>query len=381
MKKLTLILVLCAAMLFSGCAVITNILDPLPDEYVDGVKVPREYPDDDFEIYDDAIVFEADGDDEEISLKFGTEDEIDDVIDFYLDLFEDNEMIIEEQDEGRNDFFAKGMGDGFEFEIEAMEAEGNYEERAFATIGEINIEFYEVGEAMLQKMQGFWLGCGANGDISDAVRQEGLAIDFRGTAMDFYALFEVDTLGNVFTFVDDDTIHYTEQGTEYTVDVVFETIGGIDVMTMSSEGQSVNFEKSSHDKMMGYEPVVPDVPDNPNLTAPVYLDDNLSDAELEYWITDVNWYFIAYIYSDGSYEEAEEFNRTLLYSDYTGEDETTTGTEYITWYVDMGDLVIAFSDGEVYWPIDFEYDGTDAYLYFYDLDEGYEGGYWIYYAE
>ena len=119
MKKLALILafVLSAAMLFTGCAVITNILDPLPDEYVDGVKVPRDYPDDQLEIYDDAIVFEAEEDEEEITLMYGTKDEIDDIIDFYEDLFDDNGLNVEESDDGKGEYYAKGSGEGIKFEI------------------------------------------------------------------------------------------------------------------------------------------------------------------------------------------------------------------------------------------------------------------------
>ncbi len=51
MKKLSIVLalLLCTAMLYSGCALITNLTDPLPEEYIDGVKLPSDFPGDDFE--------------------------------------------------------------------------------------------------------------------------------------------------------------------------------------------------------------------------------------------------------------------------------------------------------------------------------------------
>ena len=254
MKKLILLVtfVVCFSLLFTGCTAITNIIDPLPEEYVDGIKVSDVYPDKSLEIYDDAIVFDIDEDDDEITLSYGTEDDIDDVVKFYEELFEDDGLTVDYEDE-KDELTAEGKGYGFKFEVNAEEAKGNYEERAFATVIEVNVEYF--GSKTLKNLQGFWLACGENGTISDSVRYLGLAIEFDENKMDFYASKEVDTTNIEFIFFDDKTINYTEDGDEYTVDIEFDTIDGIDVLSMSNEGQTINFEKSSYDKMMEYSVV------------------------------------------------------------------------------------------------------------------------------
>ena len=484
MKKIILLLVLLTstAMFFSGCAVITNILDPLPEEYVEGVKVPRDYPDDDFEVYDDAVVFEAEEDDEEISLKYGTEDDIDDVIDFYEELFEDNELTVDEQEDDKDEFYAKGKGDGFKFEINAEEASGNYEERAFATVVEVDIEFYTVGEETLEKMKGFWHACGADGVIADEVRAEGAAIEFADMTMDLYDDFETYLTNEKFEFTDDDSIKFTDEGEEEVFDVVFETINGIEVMSLVSDEITLHFEKSTYDKMMEYAVVgaetlekmqgfwlacgsggeisdtvkmegcaveitdmimdtyyyfeldrmdmVFEFIDNDTIQfhengeddiidiifetidgikvmtfsggntsihyvksnyeemmtyadmgveGIISIDDELTDADLEYWISDIDWYYGLYVYADGSYEIAQDYDKYRFNSsDYTGVHEYSDGTEQITWYVLDGNLYATFPSGTYYWIVDFEYDGTDAYLYLLDSREGHEGCTWVY---
>ena len=72
-----IILILGLALILSGC---------IPSQYTKGVDAD-EYPDRDLPVYDDAVIFEYEGDDEEVSIKYGTEDDIDDVIDFYKDYF------------------------------------------------------------------------------------------------------------------------------------------------------------------------------------------------------------------------------------------------------------------------------------------------------
>ena len=94
MKKnlLILLFVMAFSVYLCGCKVLTDITDPLPDEYIEGIRYSREYPDDELAIYDDAIVFESDISEGSISLFYGTADGIDDVIDFYEDMFESGEL-------------------------------------------------------------------------------------------------------------------------------------------------------------------------------------------------------------------------------------------------------------------------------------------------
>ncbi|MEX1376311.1 MAG: hypothetical protein AB1Z23_02445 [Eubacteriales bacterium] len=252
MKKLIplLVLLLAISMMFSGCAAITNIFDPLPDNYVDGVKIPKEFPDDYLEVYDDAVVYEAEEDDGEVTLMCGTEDEIDDVIDFYEDLFDDEIFTIDETDDGRGEYFAKGVVEGYGFEIFAEDASGDYEERAFATV--IEVKTRELGKDTLEKMQGFWHVCGFDGEISDEVRTLGLGLEVDENKIDSYKEFEINSNNIEFSFVDDETIVYTDDGEEYMPKVTFEKIDGISVMTMEYEGDTLHLEKSSMEKMSEY---------------------------------------------------------------------------------------------------------------------------------
>ncbi len=483
MKRLNVVMlaiIVTVVLLFSGCAVITNIFDPLPDEYKDGVDFSRDYPDDELELYDDALVFEADEEeDEEITLKYGSEDELDDLIDFYEDMFDDNELTVDETDEGKDDYHAEGSGDGFKFEIDIEEASGDYETRVFKTVVEVTIEFYEVGEETLQNMQGFWLICGLAGEISDEYRmsgqamvvdgmkvtfyrdfevdttdndfsfddddtiryvddgeeqtsdvtfetidgieymvvseggvsvylerssesemmfyyvekemgadileklegfwlacgyedeigdeyrQAGKAIEFYSTYMDFYDNFESDSYGNEFTFVDDDTIHYIEDGDEYIIDITFETIDGMEYLVMTNEGVSVYLEPSSYSDMFMYQTA--------STGDLVYLNDDLSDADLEYYISDIEWYLTYIYYPDGSYEFSETYNRILFDYYYTGECDTDENSFEITWYIYDSIIYIDFgNDYTETYLVDYESDGTDAYLYLFDAELGYD---------
>ena len=392
MKKrfFTAAVVLCFALLLSGCSALTNILNPIPQEYTEGVKVPREYPDDDLEIYDDATVFEVDEDDEEIKLTYGTEDDMDDVIDFFEDLFEDNDLIIDEQEDDKDEFYAKGSGDGFEFEIEAAEAKGDPEERLFKTVVEVNVEFTESADVpvlnpqetakpaennLIDNVQGFWHACGSDGEISDAFRMEGVVMDISNNSIDMYSDFVLAETAVPFEIIGENQIKYNTSGTDYIWVVDFEKVNGIDVMSFTSNGSSIYFEKSNYFDFMDMAEDLPQLDKNDV----VYLGDNLSDSELEFYAGELLWYCSYYMYNDGTYEETEYDNNMFLFSDYTGYEELDGGYEEITWYIWDGYMYITYEDkGELYWPVDYECDGELATLYFYDEEEGYEGGAWIY---
>jgi len=139
-----IVFIMMAAIFLCGCDMLTNIFDPLPEEYTDGVKLSRDYPDDELPIYDDAVVYECDDDDDEITLSFGTEDDMDDVIEFYEEVFDEGNILISEIDDGRKSYEASGVGSGYKFELEIKEAKGDYEERVFSAVAEIKIEFSKI---------------------------------------------------------------------------------------------------------------------------------------------------------------------------------------------------------------------------------------------
>jgi len=112
--------------------------------YKKGVSDYREYPEDDLPIYDDAVVFKYDynKDRKRVKLSYGTGDDIDDVIEFYQDYFEDEEVYLVSEDEKRDEYSAEGRFDDFSFEINIEEA-GREESKYFETVVDIKIDYSE----------------------------------------------------------------------------------------------------------------------------------------------------------------------------------------------------------------------------------------------
>lgn len=115
---------------FSGC----SLLNKTPEKYSEGIRIDRDYPDDVLDIYDDAVVFESDSIFNEIILTCGTEDDIDDIIDFYRDFFDDNNIIPLAENEDKDEYFVHFMFDGYEFKVEIQESDGEYIEDLFENV-------------------------------------------------------------------------------------------------------------------------------------------------------------------------------------------------------------------------------------------------------
>ncbi len=143
-KKITIVLFLVLTFMlisvFPGCTQIKKIFDKTPEEYIEGIIYDRDYPDDALEIYDDAIVFKSDSRFDEIVLSCGTQDDIDDIVDFYHDFFEDNEIVLEEYEEGRNNFYASGISEDYFFKIEVEKADSEYIEDVFEYVIYISVK-------------------------------------------------------------------------------------------------------------------------------------------------------------------------------------------------------------------------------------------------
>ncbi len=126
--------IMIVSLVFSGCETIQGLFNKVPEQYTEGIKYDRDFPDDVFEIYDGAIVFESRKLFDEIILTLGTEDDIDDVIDFYRDFFEENEIGLIEESEEKDEYYASGIFEGYEFKIKIEEADGEYIEDLFESI-------------------------------------------------------------------------------------------------------------------------------------------------------------------------------------------------------------------------------------------------------
>ena len=116
------------------------------NSYKNGVDY-SDFPDKDVPIYDDAVVFEFEVDENEFELSYGTTDDIDDIIEFYQDEFEDEDYNIIEEVADKDEYSVEGYIDDIYFEIEVEEAtrdEGDY----FDYIVTIDIEFDYADESM-----------------------------------------------------------------------------------------------------------------------------------------------------------------------------------------------------------------------------------------
>ena len=133
--------------MFSGCQLINNITKKVPEQYTEGIKYDRDFPDNDIEIYDGATVFESQKLFDEIVLTMGTEDDLDDVMDFYKEFFEDNSITLTEERDERDEYYAHGFYEGYEFKIEVEEADGEYVEDLFECV--IYISAKEIPDTQL----------------------------------------------------------------------------------------------------------------------------------------------------------------------------------------------------------------------------------------
>ena len=136
-RKTTMALMLTTIMVmlstFSGCSLADKIpfLNKVPQKYTEGIKYDKDFPDDELEIYDGAIVFENASYFGDIILFCATTDDIDDIVDFYKDFYEDNEIELIEEKEDRNEYYSSFESGGYLLKIQVNEAEGEYIEDEF----------------------------------------------------------------------------------------------------------------------------------------------------------------------------------------------------------------------------------------------------------
>lgn len=131
-SKISLIITatLILTILMTGC----SFFDTTSEAYTEGVKIDRDYPDDVLDIYDDAIVFESETQFDEVVLSFGTKDDFDDIVDYYKDFIEDNDIVPIEVDEERDEYFVQFRFDGYEFKVSVEEPNGDLENKYFENV-------------------------------------------------------------------------------------------------------------------------------------------------------------------------------------------------------------------------------------------------------
>ena len=402
-----ILIILCVLTMLSGCAAVEGIFYPLPEAYTDGVKIPKGYPHDILEIYDDAVVFDKEDDGSEIKIEYGTQDDVDDVIDFHMDLFEDKELAMEETDESRDELRASGWGSNFYFEIKVDEAKGGYEERAFNTVVKVTVEFIEedfdddeykdnnidkgqeenddaddeidnpvVYENTLIQIEGFWHQCGEMWETGRYFKTFGYAYEIEGMNITYYENFEVVFEDKPFTFVDENTIMFKLNGTERMLMIEFVIIDGFEFLFLYDDYNNMElfYTASSYDEMMAYKGL------RERYNETIYLEDELSDDELRFYLTETNWYTLYRYHPDGTYESLDYMERIYFWEDGTGLIEHYDGTlTEITWNINNEYLVIYFYNGtSITYIVDYSTTELYPYLYIFGDRDGRNGAATVY---
>ena len=367
-----ILLTLCTLLACSpllGCALL------VPEQYTDGVRLDRNYPEDDMPIMDDALVYFSEGDDETITIKYGVNEDLDDVVDFYKDHFEDNEIVLDDESDRSSRYNAEGIFKDFKFDVRVTKPSGEYEEKVFETTVKIQIEFLQEPVATVEIEQsslevdiiGFWRQESFEDEYGkETTVDQGIAYEFRadGTlvAFDDFEYFASAT----WSVIDQNTLFITAADYEGEASVILEKrTDGYDFLTWTDSSGTLVFYRSSSEEF--------NVGDDTNGTT---VDVPSADDQLAAALADVTWYYIHY--SDINGQIASNSSGSLIYhSDGTlvdvFDDKTLTGT----WYISDGWLHCDYSDGTSSgWIIEIKDEGGTAFLYYYSDSE--PGAFWLY---
>ena len=250
MKKNKLVIALLAiALLFTGC---------IPSEYTKGVDAD-EYPEKDMPVYDDATIFEYEADDEEVSITYGTEDKLDDVVEFYQDYFDDESIALDSENDEDDEYSAEGFFEDFLFEITVGEAKGKYEEKLFKTVVVVSVEFLSdeeieqrQGGNLEKEILGFWevVSLGYGGQDEDLTGL-GFAMEFLAAGkMNMYMFYISEGMSdNQWSITSDGELQYFDPTMEemVTAQVKIEKEGSDTFMYISENDGSYKLKKTDKD--------------------------------------------------------------------------------------------------------------------------------------
>ncbi len=134
---------------FSGCQALKNLTNKTPENYTEGIDFSKDYEEDALEIYDGAIVFDELNAFGEAVIFCGTEDDFEDIVDFYKEFFEDNEITLIQEVEERDEYYAHGEFEGYEFKLKVAEPDGEYVEDLFENIITMMTRELKEGESLM----------------------------------------------------------------------------------------------------------------------------------------------------------------------------------------------------------------------------------------
>lgn len=144
-------------LLFITASIITSLLlaGCVPSEYTKGVMLHTDYAIADFPIMDDAVVFYCDKDEDNVTIKYGTDEDISTVADFYNTLFDEKQITLSDEHKTDSRYSSQGLFDTLSFSIKASKASGEYEEKMYTTVVRVKIEFLGQIYNTQEKLIGF----------------------------------------------------------------------------------------------------------------------------------------------------------------------------------------------------------------------------------
>lgn len=227
-------------------------------------------------------------------------------------------------------------------------------------------------------MQGFWHLTGYKGSLDESIKLEGVAMDIDDDEIEFYSMFEKDGEKVSFDISGGDTIKYKYNDERYKMDISFKNKDGYELMILRGEDETFKFEKTTYDAYYLYKGIAEG--NIAKYSNSVYLEDELTDAELISLLKDTYWNELYYLYPDGKTADMDPYIFILYGHDMWGISQFVEDIYYIDWNVIDGVLLVIYSDDETYYfPVDYAYnkDTGYAYLYLYNTDEGQEGCAWV----
>lgn len=331
MLYLSLTIIITSALL-AGC---------IPSEYIKGVMLHTDYPIDDFPIMENAIVFYCDKDEDNVTIRYGTDEDISTVADFYKTLFDEKQITLSDERQTDSRYSSEGLFDTLSFSIKATKASGEYEEKMYTTVVRVKIEFLGQIYNTQEKLIGFWR----------------------------YKRESSQSIGGAIHFIDENTvISYRDAYSTgiATWEVIDEKTIALTFRTGQKEVVNVSVEN-----IQGKECIVWSTPLN---TSTYYRDASreTSDSQLSNALGDNTWYFVHYLYDDGEIRQYSlgnfEFNSDGTFKDEDG--DSGAGT----WLVSNGWLYCSYDDGRsITRPISIEDFGSVMKFILFNKSE-----YWLY---
>lgn len=320
-----------AILTFIGC---------IPIEYTQGVMLHTDYPQDDFPLIDDAVVYYCDKDDNDITIRYGTKEKFRSVVKFYKELFKDKQILLSEEDQKDSRYTAKGCYKESSFFVKVYYPSGDYEKQLYTTTVRIKIEPCSDDTVTTQeRIIGFWRY------KRDSSQYPPFSIHFleNGTAVLFDNGYYTSTAN--WRVIDETTFSLTLPNSfEEKLNIAFESDNGKDYMRWDSE----------------------------NYTTTFYRDLSVQDLsnQLTNDLGSYTWYFVHYMHNDGEIKPYE-FGRYIFNLDGTFKDELGAFGAG-TWFV-SNELLFCDNNGMVTRPIKIEDVGSIKKFFLYD-----EYGYWLF---